>query len=90
MNVKYSPLFLSTSKKLNAKIRKSLKEKLAIFIKDPQDVQLDNHELKNQWVGHNSIDITADYRAIYKVIYYGNETVAYFVAIGTHKQLYSK
>jgi addiction module RelE/StbE family toxin len=90
MNVKYSPLFLSTSKKLNVIIRKSLKERLAIFIRDPQDVQLDNHELKNQWIGYISIDITADYRAIYKVIYYGTETVAYFVAIGNHKQLYSK
>ncbi len=90
MNVKYSPLFLSTSKKLNVKVRKSLKKRLAIFIKDPQDPQLDNHELKRRWLGHRAIDITADYRAIYKELYYGDEIIAYFITIGTHNQLYRK
>ena len=40
--------------------------------------------------GLRSIDITADYRAVYEEIYGGDEQTAYFVGLGTHEELYKK
>lgn len=90
MIIKYDPLFLERYKKLDVRIRKSLKEKIAIFQHNPFDLQLDNHQLEDEYEGYRSIDITADYRAIYEEINEQEEIIAYFVAIGTHPELYSK
>lgn len=88
MIVRYSPSFLSTLKKVDVRIRKSFKEEIAIFYKNPMDPRLDNHLLKREWIGYRSIDINANWRAIYKEIQEGENMVAYFVAIGTHKDLF--
>ncbi len=90
MIVKYSPLFLQTLKKANVRIRKSFKEKILIFSKNPHDLELDNHLLKEPYQGLRSIDITADWRAIYKEKSEKEEAVAYFVILGTHEELYMK
>ena len=88
MNVELDPDLVKRLKKLDVRIRKSFKERIIKFSKNPQDKQLNNHPLKEEWLGHISIDITADLRAIYKKIPEGRTTVAYFIAIGTHKDLY--
>jgi addiction module RelE/StbE family toxin len=88
MIVKYSPLFLKTLKKLDVRVRKSFKGQILIFAKNPNGPELDNHPLKREYQGLRSIDITADFRAIYEEKYEGGEEVAYFVLIGTHRELY--
>ncbi len=88
MNVELGPDFVKRFKKLDVKIRKSFKESIVKFSKNPQDSQLNNHRLEKEWYGYRSINITGDWRAIYKLILRDEETVAYFVAIGTHKELY--
>ncbi len=90
MIIKYSPVFIKTLKKLDVRIRKSFKEQILLFSKNPNDPQLDNHQLKREYQGLSSIDITADFRAIYEKKYEGEKETAYFVLIGTHKQLYEK
>jgi mRNA-degrading endonuclease YafQ of YafQ-DinJ toxin-antitoxin module len=40
------------------------------------------------WKGFKSIDVTSDWRAIYQEIKEGEGSIAYFTALGTHKQLY--
>lgn len=90
MKVRYSPDFYRKYKKADVRIRNSIDEKIEIFLKDPYDFQLDNHILKKEWRGCRSIDITADYRAIYKETQIGDESVAYFVALETHDELYGK
>lgn len=88
MNVKLDPDLIKQLKKLDVKIRKSFKERIIKFSKNPQDPQLNKHRLEKEWLGHRSINLNADWRAIYKEVQIGGETVAYFVAIGTHKDLY--
>lgn len=88
MNVKLDPDLVKRLKKLDVKIRKSFKERIIRFSKNPQDPQLNNHRLKKEWLGHRSINVSTDWRSIYKEIQIGEEKVAYFVAIGTHKELY--
>lgn len=90
MILRYDPGFLKQLKKLDVRIRKSFKEKVAIFIVDPFDPQLDNHALRREYKGYRSIDVTEDSRALYQEKVEGNELVAYFIVIGTHDQLYGK
>ncbi len=55
---------------------------------NPNELGLRNHSLHGEWEGFQSIDITADHRAIYKEIHAGEDVSAYFIALGTHKELY--
>ena len=90
MIISYSPVFFKTLKKLDVKVRKSFKEQILLFAKNPNDPALNNHSLKREYQGLRSIDITADWRAIYDEKQEGEEETAYFVLIGTHKELYEK
>jgi len=88
MILKYSSSFLSTLKKVNIRIKKSFRKHITTFEKNPYDPQLNNHPLKREFAGYRSINITADWRAVYKELSEGDERVAYFVLLGTHDQLY--
>jgi addiction module RelE/StbE family toxin len=88
MIVQYSPIFLKNVKKLDVRIYKSLRAQILMFLRNPYDPVLRNHELRGEWEGYRSINITKDWRALYEEIVSGSETIAYFSYIGTHKQLY--
>lgn len=88
MKVFFDPAFLDKLKKVDVRIRKSVKEKILIFTKDPNYPKLNNHPLKREYQGYRSIDITEDYRALYKEVELEDEIIAYFVLLGTHDQLY--
>jgi len=88
MNVKLDPDLLNKLKKLDVRIRKSFKERIAIFAKNPYDPQLNNHSLRKPYQGLRSIDITNDYRALYEEIKIEDENIAYFIILGTHEKLY--
>jgi len=90
MKIVYDPAFIKTLKKLNVRVQKSFEERILLFSKDPNNLQLENHALREKYQGYRSIDITVDYRAIYKERYYEDETIAYFTEIGTHKDLYGR
>ena len=88
MIIRYDPDFIERLKKQNVRIRKSFKERILIFSKDPFYPQLNNHPLREEWEGYRSVDITNDYRAIYIEKVEGEDKVAYFVAIGIHEELF--
>ena len=90
MKIRYSPGFYQRYKKLDVRVCKSFDEKIKTFLKDPYDLQLDNHVLKKKWAGYRSIDITVDYRAIYEETHEEEDIIAYFVALGTHDELYKE
>ena len=88
MKIRYSPAIIKKLKKLDVRIRKSFKERIELFEKDPLSPQLHNHDLRNEYEGFKSINITTDYRAIYRETTIGEETFIYFTFFGTHKELY--
>lgn len=88
MKVKLGPDFFKKLKTVDVRIRKSFRERIAIFAKNPLDLQLNNHELREPYKGLRSIDVTNDYRAVYEEQTAGKDTVAYFSLLGTHKDLY--
>jgi addiction module RelE/StbE family toxin len=58
---------------------------LALFVENPENPVIRVHSLRGKWIGHFSIDVTGDTRAIYFII---EEDIVRFVAIGSHSQLY--
>ena len=88
MIVRYTSSFFKRIKKQDVRIRNSFKEAIKLFAKDPNTPELNNHELEREWIGFRSIDVTSDWRAIFKEVEEGEDRVAYFMAVGTHDELY--
>ncbi len=87
MIIRYSPAFLKSLKKADVRIRKKVKKRIMTFSKNPNDLELNNHPLKDPYQECRSINITADWRAIYKEIH-EEDSIAYFIILGTHDQIY--
>ncbi len=90
MKVRYSPYFYKQYKRVDVRIRNSFDQKVALFIQNPNDLELNNHLLREPYTGLKSIDITADWWAFYQELVISGDVVAYFVELGTHDQLYRK
>jgi len=88
MKIIYNPAFIQKLKKLDVRIRKSFRERIAIFQLNPSDPILDKHPLEWELTGYQSIDITANYRAVFEELQEGNEIMYFFFLIGTHEELY--
>jgi len=85
MIVFYTTNFRKMYRKLQPKIQERFKERRNIFLSNPFDSLLDNHQLHGEFAGCRSINVTGDYRAIY---YYEREDAVRFIAIGTHHELF--
>ena len=85
MNVVFHKRFDKMAKNLSPKIKTKMIDHIALFSKDPLDSVLRNHALETPYKRSCSIDITADYRAIYYLV---DSETALFTHIGTHSQLY--
>ena len=77
--------FVKRYRKLPEKLKKAVKEKLTLFCDDQFLEELNNHALSGKYQEYRSINITGDYRAVYKVI---SEEEVIFIVLGTHSQLY--
>ena len=71
------------------KLPKPVKKKVLVvlqkFVADPLDPSLKNYRLSGKWSNHFSINVTGDMRAVYM---YVKNDVVYFVAVGSHSELY--
>ena len=88
MIVRFTDQFRKQYKKADIRIRNRFDYCLDLFIKNPMNSELRNHQLHKEFEGFNSIDITRDWRAIY---FEGKNGVVifYFVALSTHSQLHT-
>ncbi len=64
-----------------------------MFMRDPYHSLLNNHKLKGRYKGMRSINITADWRAVYseKEQTHGHvkrSNIITFYLLGTHSELY--
>ncbi len=84
MLIKFSKEFRKKYQKTPHTVKHKLETRLAVFKVDPFDPVLNNHLLKGMFLGHRSINVTGDWRAIYRV----EDEKTIFVTIGTHSQLY--
>ena len=68
-------------------IKRAFLEVLHFFRDDPYHPALRNHELKEKFAGYRSIDITEDWRVVFKEDNNGQKVIIFHL-LGTHKQLY--
>lgn len=84
MDVYLHRTFLKKFKKLSPKIQDKFEERLELFLKNSTHPSLNNHSVEKRFPDCRSINITGDYRAIFKL---QKDTVT-FITIGTHSELY--
>lgn len=87
--VDFANRFKKQEKGAPLEIRTALRDALEIFRDDPQNKALRNHSLNKlgkRYHGLWSIDITEDWRALYRK----EEGWIIFIALGTHDKLYKK
>lgn len=87
MNILFSKTFVKAYKKVDVKIQIAFGEKIELFKQDEFDIRLHNHVLHGKYKHVRSIAITGDFRAHYETL---DGNIKYFVAIGTHSELYKK
>ena len=85
MRITYSKKFSKQLKKSPKKIQKVFLERLELFIADPSNPLLRNHALSGNFIGRYSINLSGDWRLVYRKD--GDEEIT-LLAIGTHSQLY--
>ncbi len=81
----YSSLFKKQFKKIPPNLQRHIGERLVLFAEDEFQPQLNNHPLQGKYKDYRSINITGDWRLLYKRV--SNEAV-YIALIGTHSELY--
>lgn len=86
--IDYSHKFIKQLKKAPLAIKIAFRKRLELFLKDPFNPLLNNHRLSGKLKSYQSINITGDWRAIYEEFNEGKNQVVYFIALGTHSQLY--
>jgi mRNA-degrading endonuclease YafQ of YafQ-DinJ toxin-antitoxin module len=84
MKVIYHKKFNKKYAKLSPIVKQKFKERRNLFLNDPVNPLLRNHSVERAYPGCKSINITGDYRAIFRETAISVE----FINIGTHSQLY--
>ena len=87
MQVSYSHKFIKQFKKCPDNIKQAFKDRLVVFMENEFNPILNNHCLGGKLKDYRSINITGDWRSIFKKLDSGD--VVIFIMIGTHSQLYS-
>lgn len=88
LDINFSPSFNQQLTAALREIKIAFRESLELFQEDTEHQVLRNHPLKEQFTGYRSIDVTNDYRAIFREVQAGKIRVIIFYYLGTHKQLY--
>ncbi|MEK9165382.1 MAG: type II toxin-antitoxin system mRNA interferase toxin, RelE/StbE family [Patescibacteria group bacterium] len=84
MQIRYDGKFVKMYAKTPTKIKQAFKNRQTVFLKDQYHHSLNNHELSGKYKDCRSINITGDWRAIFKE----KDGVIYFRLLGRHSQLY--
>ena len=84
MEIELHRKFLKQLKKMPHPIRNKFVERKNLFIENPTNPLLNNHSVDPVFPSCRSINITGDYRAIFKEQAGG----VIFLKIGTHAELY--
>ena len=85
MQVARHPKFEKRLTRLSPSIRNTLANRLELFIADPRHPLLNDHPLSGERYGFRSINITGDWRLVYKPI---DEGMILLTEIDTHHNLY--
>lgn len=76
--------FMKRFDKIPLKIQEQFYERLDLFLENKFNKILNNHSVEETYPNCRSINVSGDYRAIFKE----QEDIAIFITIGTHSDLY--
>lgn len=85
MEFLYARIYKRQFKKPPPDLQQKVMQRLALFLSDEMSPILDNHPLRFEWKGYRSINITGDYRLIFKK---ESDMLIRLEEIGTHSELY--
>lgn len=85
MTIEFHKSFDKQLAKLSKKRKDKVIDTISDFIDEPTKPSLRNHALTGEWTGYYSISAGGDYRLHFQML---SNDVAFFVAVGTHSQLY--
>ncbi len=88
MNIDYIKSFLKSYKKLDQKIQNKFDERIILFQNSPTDKILNNHALTWKYNWFRSINITWDYRVVFREYWENKYEFVDFIDIWTHSELY--
>lgn len=86
VRIDYSKTFVKDLKKSPLRVKLAFRARLEIYLSDKYHPILNNHSLKGDFREYRSINITGDWRAIFRELNGGS--IIYFDRLGTHSQLY--
>lgn len=89
MEISYSKQFIKQLKKSPVKIQRSFRKRLELFTENPGNPLLRYHALQGELKAYRSINISGDWRAIFRIDLEKGKLHMRFMDIGTHSQLYS-
>lgn len=85
MIIKFHKNFKKAYQKLPTNLQGTVDQKIALFYQNSFHPLLNNHKLKGKYKDRRSINITGDWRALYKEI--GRDYFK-FLLLDTHSNLY--
>jgi len=88
--IKYTTRFRKQYAKADKKVKTAFAYALEVFLENPDELSLRDHPLRGQYSGYRSIDVSSDWRAIYKEARTKDGITYFFTTLGTHEQLYGK
>lgn len=89
VDIKHAPKFEKQLLKAPLDIKHAFRQRIALFLTDQHYPLLHNHLLTGNFLGFRSINVTGDWRALYKEVQLDDDNVIVeFHLLGTHSQLY--
>jgi addiction module RelE/StbE family toxin len=82
--IEFSPIFNKKLAKAPTEIKLAVRQALELFRENPHHEALRNHLLTERYAGFRSIDVTDDWRALYRE----EKERIMFADLGTHEELY--
>jgi addiction module RelE/StbE family toxin len=82
--IEFSPFFQKLLARAPSNIKQAIQDALDLFEENPNSPALRNHALTGKYQDFRSIDVTEDWRALYR-----EEPDRFFFSdLGTHEELY--
>src|SRR4051812_41848614 len=87
-NIEFSDRFEEDLTDAPDEIKAAFRDTLDLFVYGPNHPTLRNHALRGEYAGYRSIDITVDWRVLFKEVRSEKSIMYVFHRIGTHEALY--